>query len=379
MSASAQGAVLGVDRFVLKERIGGGAMGEVFRAYDRERNEDVALKMLRDPEPQKVYLFKREFRALAGVAHPNLVRLHELVSAGDRWFFTMELLHGVDFLTWVRRDTEAATAAAETPTTDVDAGARAMAATDWSRGSLDLETSTAHSGLLRRAAPTAPAPVLRSASPLVSSDQWTRLREGTRQLASGVQALHDHGSLHRDIKPSNVMVTADGRVVLLDFGIIATLSRPAATDGPNQLYGTPAYMAPEVGTRRGFDAPADWYAVGVMLYEAMAGRRPFAVPSMRRCPSCWSSSECAIRCRCASSRSSRPTISSRCACSSSPAIPSAGRPGPTCSAGWARGGARRRWCAPIRATTRGWSVATITWLPCAPRTAGRSPASRGWC
>jgi serine/threonine protein kinase/tetratricopeptide (TPR) repeat protein len=280
MSASAEGAAPGLDRFVLKERIGGGAMGEVFRAFDRERNEDVALKMLREPEPQKVYLFKREFRALAGVAHPNLVRLHELVSAGDRWFFTMELLHGVDFLTWVRRDVEAATIAAETPTTDVGPGAAAAAHTDWSRGSWDLETSTAHSGLLRRAAPisTPPAPVLRSASPLLSSDQWARLREGTRQLACGVQALHDHGSLHRDIKPSNVMVTADGRVVLLDFGIIANLSRPAATDGPNQLYGTPAYMAPEVGTRRGFDAPADWYAVGVMLYEAMAGRRPFHAP-----------------------------------------------------------------------------------------------------
>jgi serine/threonine protein kinase len=280
MSASAQGAVLGVDRFVLKERIGGGAMGEVFRAFDRERNEDVALKMLRDPEPQKVYLFKREFRSLAGVAHPNLVRLHELVSAGDRWFFTMELLHGVDFLTWVRRDVETAIAASETPTTDLDPAAAPVLQTELSRGSSDVETATAHSGLLRRAAPTSrpPASAIRSASPLRAADQWARLREGTRQLAAGVQALHDHGSLHRDIKPSNVMVTADGRVVLLDFGIIATLSRPAATDGPNQLYGTPAYMAPEVGTRRGFDAPADWYAVGVMLYEAMAGRRPFHAP-----------------------------------------------------------------------------------------------------
>jgi serine/threonine protein kinase len=279
MSASAQGAVLGVDRFVLKERIGGGAMGEVFRAFDRERNEDVALKMLRDPEPQKVYLFKREFRSLAGVTHPNLVRLHELVSAGDRWFFTMELIHGVDFLSWVRRDLEAAASASETPTSEVEPGSALLLDTERSLGSLELETATAHSGLLRRTARTTPPPpVLRSASPLRSNDQWTRLREGVRQLATGVQALHDHGSLHRDIKPSNVMVTADGRVVLLDFGIIAELSRPAATDGPNQLYGTPAYMAPEVGTRRGFDAPADWYAVGVMLYEAMAGRRPFHAP-----------------------------------------------------------------------------------------------------
>src|ERR1044072_466753 len=122
MSASAQEAVFGVDRFVLKERIGGGGMGEVFRAHDRERNEDVALKMLRDPEPQRVYLFKREFRALADVAHPNLVRLHELVSAGGRWFFTMELIHGVDFLSWVRRDAEATATEDATPTGFVEPG-----------------------------------------------------------------------------------------------------------------------------------------------------------------------------------------------------------------------------------------------------------------
>jgi serine/threonine protein kinase len=288
MSASAREDVLGADRFVLKGRIGGGAMGEVFRAHDRERGVDVALKMLRDPEPQKIYRFKREFRALADVAHPNLVRLHELVSSGDRWFFTMELVDGIDFLSWVRGEGEGGPREDETPTGDVDPASVPSSEPEWPTVTSEVG-STAKAAPRRRrtsqstassvsamASPT--APVLRIASPLLTDDQWQRLREGVRQLAVGVQALHDHGTLHRDIKPSNVMVARDGRVVLLDFGIISELSRPTAADAAGLLFGTPAYMAPEIGSRRALDAAADWYAVGVMLYEAMAGRRPFHAP-----------------------------------------------------------------------------------------------------
>ena len=107
----------------------------------------------------------------------------------------------------------------------------------------------------------------------------TRLRDALGQLADGVAALHRAGIVHRDLKPSNVMVADDGRVVILDFGLATELPQargPASPEAEEDgLTGTAAYMAPEqVSGSRG--APAsDWYAVGVMLYEALSGARPF--------------------------------------------------------------------------------------------------------
>src|SRR5688500_158573 len=92
----------GTERFQVMGRAGGGAMGTVYRAYDREHDSVVALKLLRRGDPAALLRFKNEFRALADVSHPNLVTLYELVCEGDVWFFTMELIDGVDFLAHVR-------------------------------------------------------------------------------------------------------------------------------------------------------------------------------------------------------------------------------------------------------------------------------------
>src|SRR5262245_25330426 len=93
---------LGTERFLIESRLGSGGMGVVYQAFDRQLNTQIALKTLRQPNPEALFLFKNEFRALADLFHPNLVRLYELIHEKNLWFFTMELLRGEDFLSFVR-------------------------------------------------------------------------------------------------------------------------------------------------------------------------------------------------------------------------------------------------------------------------------------
>jgi tetratricopeptide (TPR) repeat protein len=197
--------------------LGGGGQGMVYRAYDRRRGQLVALKVLPRTSPSALYRFKHEFRTLAGVTHPNLVTLYELFSDGQQWSFTMELVSGVDLLTSVR------------PPGSADRGQ-------------DLD----------------------------------QVREAFRQLAEGVVALHDAGHVHRDLKPNNVMVTDEGRVVILDMGIAAELDRAGLHQSTEpQVIGTIPYMSPEQAAGLPVSPASDWYSVGVMLYEALTGKQPF--------------------------------------------------------------------------------------------------------
>ncbi len=224
-SSSARPRDLG--RYRLLEQIGAGGMGVVYRALDKERGTLVALKTLERFDPQNLLRLKTEFRSVADVVHDNLVLLHELSSEGDESFFTMELIDGHGFVAHVR-------------------------------GQLDDGVPLDPPGL-------------------------ARLRAALLQLATGVAALHAAGKLHRDLKPGNVMVTRDGRVVILDFGLV-TDRRGDRPSGDEVRGGTPGYMAPEQTLGDHATTATDWFGVGVMLYEALTGylpqRGPFAAPKL---------------------------------------------------------------------------------------------------
>ncbi|MBK7824290.1 serine/threonine-protein kinase [Nannocystis sp.] len=288
---------VGGDRFKIRRRLGAGSMGVVYEAHDRERDEIVALKTLLHAEANALYRFKREFRSLADTHHRNLVALHELFVADHQCFFTMERVVGVNFLEYVRP--EPLTAATD-PTFEGDSLTDAShddttehrpPRTD---GHLDdtaehiAPLHSDHDALADTGAERPPS----ASHPLTAVDprpartavDLTRLRDALGQLADGVAALHRAGIVHRDLKPSNVLVADDGRVVILDFGLATELvpRSPGAPEADEDgLTGTAAYMAPEqVSGTRG--APAsDWYAVGVMLYEALSGARPYTGPLLQ--------------------------------------------------------------------------------------------------
>jgi tetratricopeptide (TPR) repeat protein len=214
----------GTQRFELVSRLGEGGYGAVYEAHDRVRDQRVALKVLTRIGPDHLLRFKQEFRALQDLQHPNLVQLGEMFEDEGRWFFTMELVKGVDWLEYVRGK-------------------------------------------------SAPASKVPDQSEPVLSFDVVRLRASLSQLVEGVLALHVAGKVHRDIKPSNIHVTHEGRVVLLDFGLVTSVEGRQTME--TAAVGTAAYMAPEQATGVPVGAAADWYGVGVVLYEALTGRLPF--------------------------------------------------------------------------------------------------------
>lgn len=198
------GALLGEGRFCVQRCLGRGAMGYVYAVSDRERARPLALKTLRLQSPEAAYALKREFRALSDIAHPNLVRLHELFVDGFNAFFTMDLVEGVPFDRIARE----------------------------------------------------------------------HLERALTQLVWALHALHEAGKLHRDIKPANVLVQPDGRLVVLDFGLVLDQTREAQRreEAPGCIVGTPRYMAPEVLSWGKASEASDWFSVGVMLHETLTGR-----------------------------------------------------------------------------------------------------------
>jgi serine/threonine protein kinase len=202
--------------------IGAGGMGEVYRATDTKLNREIALKILpldMARDPERLARFQREARTVAALNHPNIVTIYSVEEAEGVHFLTMELVEGRSLKDCI------------------------------TEGGMPVE----------------------------------QIVEIARALGEALAAAHEKGIMHRDLKPANVMVTEDGRVKALDFGIAkeiqldgggATLTSADNTQA-GVVMGTPAYMSPEQITGRVLDHRTDIFSLGVMLHEMATGQRPF--------------------------------------------------------------------------------------------------------
>lgn len=205
-----------IGRYRLLRRIGAGGMGVVYEAEDSRDDSKVALKVLLPhaaEEADGIHRFKREFRALARLRHPNVVRVFDAGIDDDTPFIAMELVSGKDVRTYLR------------------------------------------------GFPEGP----------VRDRELVRI---LRQLFGALAHIHVRRIVHRDLKPENILVSADGRVKLMDFGVARVVRAPTSSSG---LLGTFAYMSPEQVTTGEADARSDLYAIGVLVFELLTGKYPFPV------------------------------------------------------------------------------------------------------
>ncbi|MES1244857.1 MAG: protein kinase [Acidobacteriota bacterium] len=214
-----------IGSYRLLEKLGAGGMGEVYRAADRRLNRQVALKVL-SPEharrPISLERFRREACAVAALNHPNIVTIYSVEEHDGTHFLTMELVHGTTL------------------------------------GNLIPAEGLALPRLLEIAVP----------------------------LTEALEAAHERGIVHRDLKPDNVMISQEGRLKVLDFGIAKSESDGGATliEGAAEaatltatglVIGTPSYMSPEQALGHSVDHRTDLFSLGVLLYQMATGCRPF--------------------------------------------------------------------------------------------------------
>ncbi len=218
-------------KYELREVLGHGGMGVVYKAWHVGLHAECAVKVLRageDASREELQRFRREAQAMARLHHPGIVAVHDIGEEDGRTYMAMEYVEGLTL-------------------------------------SRVLEDRTARGGSAGLPAPQA--------------IRWVR------EMAEAVQAAHDAGVLHRDLKPQNVLIDGSGRVRVMDFGL-AKMAQGADAAGATRtgaLLGTPAYMSPEHVNEgmSAVDAQSDVYQIGAVLYELLTGRRayPQASPS----------------------------------------------------------------------------------------------------
>ena len=206
------GSVVG--NYKITEKIGEGGMGAVFKGVDLMLEREVAVKVLRPEfasQPEVVERFRSEAVTLAKLNHPNIATLHSFFRQGNEYFMVMEYVRGEGLDRVIRRG-----------------------------GAMPLADAVAH----------------------------------FCQALDGIGRAHKLGIIHRDIKPANVMVTEDGSIKVMDFGIARVLGTARMTKQGN-IIGTIEYMSPEAIQGQEVDARADIYSLGILLYEMLTGRIPF--------------------------------------------------------------------------------------------------------
>jgi serine/threonine protein kinase len=216
----ARGSLGTLGRFQLRERMGDGGFGEVFRAYDPRLDRDVAIKILKlsDPDERVMERFFREARAAARLDHPNIVTVHDSGFDRGRCWVAYQLVVGKPL--W------------------------------WYRDQHRMDAMT--------------------------------VARTIRALADALDHAHQMGVLHRDIKPANVLIDDHGRPRLIDFGLARRSDFDSDLTRDGAILGTPAYMSPEqaLGRNRLVDERSDVFSLGVIFYELLHGNRPDeSVPS----------------------------------------------------------------------------------------------------
>jgi serine/threonine-protein kinase len=201
-------------RYEILDKLGEGAMGVVYRARDESLGRVVALKMLSaelSGEEELLQRFQREAEAVGRLSHPNIVTVYDVGDAEGQLYMAMELLEGDDLRSLIER--------------------------------------------------RVPVPL---------ADRVRLLQ----QICDGIAYAHSRGVVHRDIKPANIVVTADGRVKLLDFGLARVATRSTITR-QGVILGTPDYMAPEQAMGKTTDRRSDAFSAGAVFYELLSGQKPF--------------------------------------------------------------------------------------------------------
>ena len=210
-------------RYRIESILGRGGMGVVYKATDAQLDETVAIKTLPGDvmtrSPEDLERFKREIRLARKITHRNVLRTYDYGEAEGVYFISMEYVRGYTLNELMD-----------------EAPSRQMPA----RATIGI----------------------------------------TRQICRGLHAAHEQGIIHRDIKPQNVLIDAKGEIKLMDFGVARMAEVPEAMTQAGMIVGTPHYMSPEQVQGKTLDARTDVYAMGVLLYELVVGRRPFESSSL---------------------------------------------------------------------------------------------------
>jgi serine/threonine protein kinase/dienelactone hydrolase len=246
---------LRIGDFQIERRLGSGGMGVVYQALQLSLQRRVALKVLPFGGalgPSAIERFHREARAAARLHHPNIVTIHAEGAEGRVCYFAMEMIEG-ESLDQVIQELRARRSAGSTA---ADASAPPGRQAD------DVTAGTGTGPLPR------PPCVLRDCAS--EREYFRTVARLTSEVADALEYAHGEGIIHRDVKPSNLMLSRDGRLVLLDFGIARSGTEHAMTMSGSFL-GTPRYMSPEqiAGDTHSVDRRGDVYSLGVTLYELL--------------------------------------------------------------------------------------------------------------